>query len=110
DITRGAESPWGLGDLKQLDLSLAGGRLTGTVHLESKDGDRGYKARVLGFVEFREGKPIRFDVIARGDYWTRSEASPQGRYPFAVALTLAPKDTWLDVPPFGIRDLPDYMR
>ena len=97
-------------EIRLLELSLDAGRLTGRVHLESKSGERGYIARVLGVLEVREGKVTRFDLVARGSYWCRSDASPPGKYPFAVSVTLAPRDTWIDVPPFGVRELPDYMR
>jgi tRNA A-37 threonylcarbamoyl transferase component Bud32 len=110
DLTRGAEPPWGMDEIRLLELSLDAGRLTGRVHLESKSGERGYIARVLGVLEVREGKVTRFDLVARGSYWCRSDASPPGKYPFAVSVTLAPRDTWIDVPPFGVRELPDYMR
>jgi hypothetical protein len=109
DITRGSSAAWEFEDVKHLELSLVGGRLTGSAHLETKSRDRGYVARILGFVDFREGRATRFDLVARGEYWTPS-GGPAGRYPFAVAMTLAPKNAWIDAPPLGIRDLNDYTR
>jgi len=89
---------------------MTGGRVTGRVHLETTSEDRGFQARVAGFLEMRDGNVSRFDLVARGPYGDHSEKSLSGRYPLAVALTLAPADAWRDVLPLGIRDLTDYMR
>src|SRR6185503_9245857 len=110
DLSRGNTSFWDPQDLRQLELSLSGGRLTGRVHLESKSGDRGYQARLAGVLEVRDGQATRFDLVARGLHWSPSDGSPAGKYPFAVSLSLAPRDAWLDIPPLGVRDLADYMR
>ena len=50
-------------------MTLEGGRLSGTIHLETKAGDRGYRGKLLGFVKAESGKVTRFDVVVLGDYW-----------------------------------------
>jgi len=110
DITRGGSTPWEPEEVRRLELSPIEGRMTGSVHLESKSGERGYKARLAGTLEVRDGQVTRFDLVARGLAWNRGEGHPPGKYPFAVSLALAPRDACADVPPLGIRDLSDYMR
>ena len=66
DSTRGTPTGWMEGEVKKLEMTLARGVLKGSVHLETKDGKGGYLADLLGFVETREGKVVRFDVVAHG--------------------------------------------
>ena len=70
--------------VKRFDLQLAGGRLTGSVRIES---GKGYamKLDVLGFIESRGGRITRFDLVARG---TR-RVGESGEYPVAFAFTRA---------------------
>ena len=96
DNTRGEPPFWKEEELKQLELAVKDGRLTGSVHLETGRGERGYQAQLLGFIETKDGKVTRFDVVAKGQFWgegTYTRGAPKGKFPFAVALTLAdPKD------------------
>lgn len=115
DSTRGSSPLWEKGELKKVELSLKGGTVTGSVHLETPSGDRGYRAEILGFVEAREGQVIRFDVVARGEFWGHGPHNPRapvGRFPFAVAFTLASGKEEADrVPPEANRSDPDeYLR
>src|SRR5262249_60054663 len=48
DNTRGEPTIWEVADIRKLDLQLAGSKLTGSVELETKSGDRGYVADLLG--------------------------------------------------------------
>jgi hypothetical protein len=92
DTTRGKANFWHFQDLKKVDLRLENGRLIGEVHLETADGTRGFLASLLGFVEAREGKLTRFDLVAKGVYWgegTYTRGAPKGKFPFAVAFSLA---------------------
>jgi hypothetical protein len=93
DNTRGEPPTWRRDEVRKLDLTLKDGKLSGVVHLETKSGNRGYRARLFGVVEVNDGKVTRFDVVARGEYWgegTFTRNAPDGRFPFAVAFTLAP--------------------
>jgi hypothetical protein len=107
DNTRGEPPLWGRDEVRQLQLTLRGGRLTGSVHLETRAGDRGYRAQLLGFVEAKDNKVVRFDAVAKGLFWgegTYTSGAPKGKFPFAVAFTLAGgKGGVLEVPPGGAR-------
>src|SRR5262249_31237250 len=68
-----------------LDLRLVGGKLTGSVELGNKSGDRGYVANLLGFVETRNGRVVRPDMVAKGLYWGRGHsllARPKEDFPW----------------------------
>ncbi len=86
--------------LKRVDLKLHEGRLTGTLRTGSKTDDQGFDADVLGFVEAKAGKVVRFDAVARGTWWgdgvqchgTSAGLTnlPKGKkFPVAIAFTLA---------------------
>jgi hypothetical protein len=113
DNTRGTPTAWTEGDIRKMDLSLAGGRLAGSVHLETKSGDRGFKAELLGFIESKEGKVIRFDLVARGLFWGEGRytpGAPSGPFPFAVAFRLAdPGDRLYRLVPDAVRCFPGYL-
>jgi hypothetical protein len=114
DNTRGESPMWRADEIKDLQLTLQKGRLAGTVHLETKTGDRGYRAQLLGVVEATEGKLTRFDAVARGLFWGQGQfnyGAPKGKFPFAVALTLAGgKGAVMEVPPGGARgNLKGYL-
>jgi len=115
DNTRGEPPMWGEAEVKKLELTLRDGKLTGTVHLETKSGDRGYKADLLGFLEAKDGKVTRFDLLARGEFWgegTFTRGAPKGKFPFAVAFSLAdPSAGASKVPPQGARgNLKGYLK
>lgn len=115
DNTRGEPPMWGDKELKKLELTLADGRLTGTVHLETGSGDRGYTADLLGFTASEGGRVTRFDLVAKGDFWgegTYTRGAPKGKYPLAVAFTLASGKEEADkVAPQGSKGwLPGYLR
>ena len=95
DNTRGEPPFWRADEVRKAEFSLTDGRLTGTVHLETKAGDRGFRADVLGFVAAEKGTVTRFDVVVKGEFWgegTFTRNAPKGKFPFAVAFTLTPKD------------------
>jgi hypothetical protein len=96
DNTRGEPPSWRPEEVKKLDLTLNDGRLVGTVHLETKSGERGFKAEVLGFITSKDGQVTRFDVVAKGEFWgegTFTRGAPPGRFPFAVALAVSSGDS-----------------
>ena len=103
DNTRGEPPMWRVDEIKKLELTLKAGRLVGTVQLETKSGDRGYHADLLGFVETKDGKVTRLDLLARGQFWGEgsfTRGAPRGRFPFAVAFSLAdPESAMSKVPP-----------
>ena len=89
--------------------------MAGSVHLETKSGDRGYQAQVLGLVTAKDGKVTRFDAVAKGQFWGEgsfTRNAPKGKFPFAVAATLAAADdSDRSVPPGAARgNLAAYLR
>ena len=107
DNTRGEPPMWKADEIRSLELSLEDGRLSGTVHLETTNGKRGYKASLLGRVEKKNGRVVRFDLVARGEFWgegTYTRGAPKGRFPLAASFTLADGSDIADgVPPQGSR-------
>ncbi len=114
DFTRGEPHMWRSEEVRKLDLALAGGKLSGSAHLETGRGDRGFTCDLLGFVEAKDGALTRFDLVARGRFWgegTYTGGAPKGKFPFAVAFRLAEGTKEADkVPPQGARDVNEYLR
>lgn len=107
DNTRGEPPMWGTADVKKLELTLKDGVLRGRVHLETKSGERGYQADLLGFVEVKGGHVARLDLLAKGEFWGEgnfTKGAPKGRFPLAVAFRLTDGESEADkVPPQGAR-------
>lgn len=111
-----------LGNLQRVDLMLHEGRLSGSVRYGSKSGDQGYEAEVLGFVEAKAGKVVRFDVVARGLWWGDGVEGdgtsaglttlPKGKkFPVVVAFTLAdPSDGVGRVVPHAALGTSTYLK
>jgi len=116
DNTRGEPHPWDPAEIKQLEMSIKDGVLTGTAHLESAKGDRGYKCELRGTVESKDGKLTRFDVVAKGEAWGASGCTevgkPKGKFTLAAAFRIASGNDEADkVMPQGAKSwLPDYLR
>lgn len=115
DNTRGEPPMWEEDEIRSLELSLNDGKLSGRVHLETKDGSRGFEADLLGVVETKDGRVTRFDMVAKGDFWgagTFTGGAPEGKFPFGVAFTLTDEsDEFAKVPPQGAKGwLPDYIK
>jgi hypothetical protein len=115
DNTRGEPPFWKEEEIRRLEMTLRQGTLSGVVHPETKSGDRGFDGQLLGLVEAREGKVMRFDVVAKGEFWgagAYTRGAPRGKFPFAVAFTLCDgKGNERLVPPGGARsNLKAYLR
>lgn len=114
DNTRGTPTGWREEEIRSLEMTLSQGRLAGRVHLETPSGDRGYAAELMGFVEAREGKLTRFDVVVKGESWGEGKytpGAPKGRFPMAVALKLSdPRDPLHALVPDAVRCYSDYLR
>ena len=87
DNTRGEPPLWRADEIKQLQLSLKDGKLTGSVHLQTRSGDRGYQARLLGFLDVKDGKVVgpkdKSDMPIGGISWG-SPMMPTGKDGFGV--------------------------
>ena len=115
DNTRGEPPMWEAGEIKQLELTIADGQIRGSVHLETRRGDRGYQAQVLGIIEVKDGQIARLDLVAKGQFWgegTFTRNSPKGKFPFAVGFRLAASDcAACRVPPQAARlGATEYLR
>jgi hypothetical protein len=114
DNTRGTPTGWTEADIKKLELTLRRGRLEGYAHLETPRGERGYQAALLGFVQTENGKVTRFDLVAHGQHWgegTYTPRAPKGKFPLAVAFTLADtRDPLTKLVPDAVRCYADYLR
>jgi hypothetical protein len=114
DNTRGTPTGWSEADVKKAALKLEAGRLQGSIHLETKDGSRGYEANLLGFLEAKDGKVTRLDMVAHGQFWgqgTYTPGAPKGRFPLAISFTLAEaNDPLYHLVPDAVRCYADYLR
>src|SRR5262249_176870 len=54
--SQGMYAFWPRNHVKKVEMTLAGGEITGSVHLESPAGDRGYEGGFRGVIEVRDGK------------------------------------------------------
>jgi len=93
DNTRGEPAMWTAEEVKQLQLTLKDGKLTGTVRLEADSKGRRYDTELLGFVETKDGKVTRFDLVSRGQGFghggTTEVGAPKGKFTLAIAFRLA---------------------
>jgi hypothetical protein len=115
DNTRGEPPMWRDAEVKKLEVTLRDGRLSGSVHVETNGGDRGFEADLLGSVESQDGKVTRFDLVIKGQFWgdgSYTRGAPPGKFPLAVAFRLSADDCAAQrVPPQGARgNLRDYLR
>jgi hypothetical protein len=116
DNTRGEPTPWAPSEIKQLEISIKDGVVTGSAYLESVDKTHGYKADLRGMVESKDGSVTRIDLVARGEGWgysgTTAEAAPKGKFTLAVTFRLASGTDEADkIAPQGAKSwLPDYLK
>lgn len=115
DNTRGEPPMWKEREIRELQMTLKNGKLTGRVKLATNDGKRGYEAELKGRVVVKSGKVIRFDLVALGRFHGEgrfTRRAPKGKFPLAVAFELADgKDVADKVPPQGARGwLRGYLR
>ncbi|MEC9093836.1 MAG: hypothetical protein VX438_14085 [Planctomycetota bacterium] len=107
DNTRGEPPMWKETEVRQLKITLDGSRLLGTVHLETTDGKRGYRAQLRGKLELQGRQLTRCDLVADGEFWGHgpyTQNPPKGRFPLAISFSLADGTDIADrVPPQGSR-------
>jgi hypothetical protein len=113
DNTRGEPPMWEAEEVKLRAMNREGAAWRGAFRLGSEA--RGAELDLLGLVEAREGKVVRFDLVAKGFFWGEKgegiTAPPKGRYPVAIAFRLASLKEEADrLPPQGARDPADYLR
>ena len=115
DNTRGEPPMWNAKEIRNHDLRLKNGQLTGTIELRTGSNDRAFKAAVFGRIESKNGKVTRFDLVFKGLFrgegrYTRN--APKGEFPIAMAFELADGSDPADsIPPQGSRGwLAGYIR
>jgi hypothetical protein len=115
DNTRGEPPMWDKNEIRKVDMTLRDGKLTGVAQLENARGDRGYQPQLRGIVEVKNDTVVRFDMVAKGDFWGAGPytgGAPKGRFPLAISFTLADGTDLADqLPPQGSRGwLRGYLR
>jgi hypothetical protein len=116
DNTRGEPLMWKPDELRTWDIALSStGEITGAVRIRSKDESRGYDAALRGRLETVDGKVTRLDMVFLGDCWgdgPYTRGAPKGRFPLAIAFTLADGTDIADpLPPQGARGwLDGYLK
>ncbi|MFT5526376.1 MAG: hypothetical protein ACI9HK_004352 [Pirellulaceae bacterium] len=115
DNTRGEPPMWNEKEIRNIEMKITDGKITGSVHLETADGKRGYEADLLGVVESKAGKVVRLDMVAHGNFWgsgTYTGTPPPGKFPLAISFTIADgSDVADNIPPQASRGwIRGYMR
>ena len=107
DNTRGEPTMWRENEIEKLEGKITNGQLRATVQLKTAKGDRGYHTQLLGKLEIKNGRVTRLDLVAKGQFWgegTYTRNAPKGKFPLAIAFTLADgKDAADNIPPQGSR-------
>jgi hypothetical protein len=127
DGTRGEVASWTAKQVRRQEMTLTVEevdgkrvrmRLDGSVLLATDENatkaDRGYDARLLGYIEFDSDKKTltRFEVVALGDHWGETpltRGARAGRKPLGVAFELGTRAAADRVPPQAARDFNYYM-
>jgi hypothetical protein len=117
DNSRGEPPHWERSEIKKAEFfltpeSATRAKLTGTVHLETKNGKRGFAGAMDGWLEYKNGKLTEWKAVVTGEHWgeasTTAGARP-GKNPIGFAFVLCPKPAPADtVPPQGSRWLQGY--
>ncbi|MCM8540715.1 MAG: hypothetical protein NE328_10605 [Lentisphaeraceae bacterium] len=114
DNTRGEPPMWKEEEIVSLSMTIKDGIITGSVNLKSTDGSRTYEANILGYIDFKDGRISRFDLIASGMFFGQgrfTKGAPKGKFPYAVSISLADGSDMADgIPPQGSRGwVPNYI-
>ncbi len=117
DNTRGEPPQWDKSEVKQVAFTLTPesptrAKLSGTAHLETKDGKRGLTATLDGWLEYKDGRLTAFKAVVVGEHWgdgaltrgARAGKSPIG-FAFVLCADPQPADS---VPPQASRWLEGY--
>ncbi len=115
DNTRGEPPMWTKDEVREIDVKLADGKLSGHVNLKAATGSRGFDAELKGVVKVSDGRVTQFDCVAKGNCWGEGQytaGAPEGKFPLAVSFRLADgKDAADEIPPQGSRFwLDGYLR
>jgi hypothetical protein len=107
DNTRGEPPMWNDKEVRDVNLKIEDGKISGSARLQTADGRRGYEATIIGELKSKNGKITQLDMVAKGDFWgegTYTKGAPKGRFPLAISFTLADGTDVADqVPPQASR-------
>lgn len=107
DDTRGEPPTWRLDEIRNLELSVTDGRITGSVELETADHARGFVGILTGVVAGSEGKVTEYTMVARGEFWGTGQYTmdpPKGKFPLVIAFQIADGNDVADaIAPHGTR-------
>ena len=117
DNTRGEPPIWTREDIRQWSLTLEdGGQLSGTAHLETADGSRGYQATLRGELAWGPDQKLQqLHIFVEGQFWGSgpfTRTPPAGKLPLVIAFSLADGSDPADsIAPHGSRGwLDGYLR
>jgi hypothetical protein len=117
DNTRGEPPHWNRNEIKRAEFFLTPespghAKITGTVHLETKDGKRGFTGSMDGWMDYKNGKLTAWNAVVTGDHWGDGQftrGARPGKNPIGFAFVLCPNPAPADlVPPQGSRWLQGY--
>jgi len=92
DNTRGEPPMWEEAEVLKMELAINEGKIKGSTLLRTKSGDRSFEAKLLGQIQVKDGKVIRFDIVAKGEFQgegTFTKGAPKGKFPLAVSFELS---------------------
>lgn len=116
DNTRGEPLMWKPPEIGSMQIDVGNeGNLTGSVAISSRDGDRGFEAKIRGELKSEQGRVTQLQFVALGECWgdgPYTKGGPEGRFPLAIAFTLADGTDIADgLPPQGARGwLDGYLK
>ncbi len=117
DNTRGEPPQWSRDEVKKVEFTVTPeganrAKLSGTVHLETMDGKRGFAGVLDGWMEYNEGRLTDLQAAVTGDHWGDSpltRGARPGKSPLGFAFVLCPDPKPADsVPPQASRWLEGY--
>ncbi len=107
DNTRGEPPFWDLPDVREAAITLAKQpdgtvRMSGTFHMETPDGTRGFRGRLVGTLQGTRSALTKWEAVVLGDHWGAGPYTPgarPGKSPLGFAFSLVAKPTPADLLP-----------
>lgn len=98
DNTRGEPPHWELNEVRKAEFFVtpenAGrARLSGAVHLETRDGKRGFTGTLDGWIGYTDGKLAEMKAVVTGEHWGEGAYTPgarPGKTPIGFAFVFCP--------------------
>lgn len=107
DNTRGEPPMWRKSEIKNIELKIENGVITGSARMETRDQSRGFEVNFFGKMDVKDQKVTRFELVAKGLFWGEgryTRNAPKGKFPLLVVFRLADGSDVADaIPPQGSR-------